>query len=65
MKQQLEKFDAEITLCKDDLTKIYARKDEMREAYFKAKLEYEIEYDSIKQAEHLHRVKASLLEREA
>lgn len=43
---------------------IYNQKDQLREEYHKAKLEFEIENDEIKHFEHLARVKETLLNRE-
>lgn len=64
IKQQLDKFEEDIQKVRADLDKLFDRKDETREEYFKAKLDYEIQKDQIAHAEWIKRQKEQLAERE-
>ena len=64
IKQQLDKYETDIQKLKEDLQKHFSKKDELREEYFKNRLEYELENDAIRHAEWIAREKAYLLERE-
>ena len=57
IKQQLDKFEEDIQKVKADLDRLFDRKNETREEYFKAKLEYEIQKDQIAHAEWIKRQK--------
>lgn len=64
MHEQLNKFNDQITKIEEDIGKIHAQKDEARENYYKAKLEYELEADEIYHKEQVARRKQQLVERE-
>ena len=55
IKLQLDKFEDNITNQKELLQKLYTSKDEMREEHFKARFEFEIEADAIRQNEWIIR----------
>lgn len=64
IKQSLDKYEEDIQKVKNDLNKLFDRKNEVREEFFKAKLEYEIQKDEISHAEWIKRQKEQLVERE-
>ena len=49
--EKKDELEAEIGKIKEKLEEIYKEKDEERERYFQAKLDYENEYDQVKYAE--------------
>lgn len=64
IKQQLDKFDADITKLKEDLQGHYTKKDELREEFFKARWEFEIENDLVRHNEWILREKERIKERD-
>ena len=55
--EKKDELEAEIGKIKEKLEEIYKEKDEERERYFQAKLDYENEYDQVKYAEWIQREK--------
>jgi len=64
IKDQKEKFDAEITTLKELVQELFTKKDELREEYFKAKLDYELEHEEVKHSEWISNQKLRLAEKE-
>lgn len=64
IKEQLDKYEEEIQKVKEDLNKLYAKKTEIREQYYKTKLEFEIERDELHLADYIAREKQRLIDRE-
>lgn len=64
IKQQLDKYEADIQKVKDDLQTLYDKKNAMREEYFKAKLEFELERDEVYHSEWIAKEKQRLIDRE-
>lgn len=61
----MDKFEEQIQAQKEELSSLHTRKDELREEYFKGRLEYEIQMDAIRHAEWISYEKQRLVERES
>ena len=64
IKTQLDKFEADIVQQREDLQKYYTQKDQEREEFYKARLEYETQVDQIRHIDWITKQKQYLEERE-
>ncbi|MFS8160017.1 MAG: hypothetical protein ACMG6E_07365 [Candidatus Roizmanbacteria bacterium] len=64
LQEQIDKFEEQYQQKKEELNKLYEKKNLDKEAYYQAKLEYEIESDEIYHADWIAKEKARIVERD-
>ena len=65
VKGQADAVSREIERIEEELTGIFAAKDEKREAYWKARYDYKVQRDQVAHIEWMHRQKERVGQREA
>ena len=61
---QLDKFEDDITKIKEDVTLLVDKKQQVKEDYYEARYEHEVEAESIKYSEWIVKIKAQKAEYE-
>jgi uncharacterized coiled-coil DUF342 family protein len=63
IKSQLDKFEEDITKVREEIAKFVENKLKIKEGYYQAKFEYEVEKSAIDHAEFIQKQKNYLIER--
>ena len=64
LRADVQKFEDQIQSIKEEINTQFEKKNELKEDYYKGKLEYEIEFDEIRHKEWISREKIWIIEQE-